>query len=244
MRNEGGSFQTLLTAPYTMVNEELATFYGFGRADRHRVLQVRAATDLTTPDSSPKARFSPPGRGHTRVLPFIAACFVRGGLLCHGVPPVARHDDRAARPPTPTPRLESVSPSTARTPHAEPCHRLFDPLGLPFEHFDGTGRFREEENGRTIDASGELVETDVDGVVDGVPELAARLASSEEVHGCFARQWFRYSSGRGESEALDRCSLEQLEASFSPSSDRIEDLILALTQTDAFLYRYATEGAP
>ena len=36
------------------------------------------------------------------------------------------------------------------------CHQLTDLIGLGFENFDGIGRWRTQENGATIDASGEL----------------------------------------------------------------------------------------
>src|SRR5690606_18193812 len=87
------------------------------------------------------------------------------------------------------------------------CHELLDPIGLAFEHYDAIGRYRETEAGAPIDASGYLVDTDVDGPIDGLSDLASRLGGSSEVRRCMVTQVFRYAFGRGETEQ-DRCTLD------------------------------------
>ena len=52
------------------------------------------------------------------------------------------------------------------------CHEKMDYIGFGFEHYDAIGQFRATENGQSIDASGELTGTDVDGWFNGAPELA------------------------------------------------------------------------
>jgi hypothetical protein len=112
-----------------------------------------------------------------------------------------------------------------------------DPVGLGFEHFDGVGRWRDVDGGRPIDATGELVDTqDVDGPFDGVVELASKLSQSAQVEQCMVRQWFRFGYGRGESDA-DQCTLAALDAAFAQSHGDINQLLIALTQTDVFFYR-------
>ena len=84
---------------------------------------------------------------------------------------------------------------------------------------------------------------EVMGTFDGVPELAAMLVDSPEVEACMTRQWFRFAYGRGETNA-DNCVLDQLGDEFAASGRNIQDLLIALTQTDAFMYRAHTgEGA-
>jgi len=55
------------------------------------------------------------------------------------------------------------------------------------------------------------------------------------------KQWFRFSYGRAESDA-DLCTLEALDAAFDATRGDIKELLVTLTQTDAFLYR-TNEGA-
>ena len=59
-----------------------------------------------------------------------------------------------------------------------------------------------------------LTGTDVDGPLDGVPSLAARLAASDEVASCTATQWFRYAFGRAEQSPGDLCTVDKLAAAF------------------------------
>ncbi|HEV8246404.1 MAG TPA: DUF1585 domain-containing protein, partial [Polyangiaceae bacterium] len=93
-----------------------------------------------------------------------------------------------------------------------------------------------------VDATGELTNTDIDGTFDGALELATKLSESKQVEECAVRQWFRYSYGRGEAET-DGCNLLALETAFSQSGGNFKALVLALTQSDAFLYRTNESGA-
>jgi hypothetical protein len=116
-----------------------------------------------------------------------------------------------------------------------------DPIGFGFENYDGVGRYRAEENGKLIDATGTIVDSDVDGDFVGVRELSEKLLSSEEVKQCYAKMWFRFAYGRGETPA-DECSLDTTAKTFEATGSNVRELLVALTQTDAFLYRLAREG--
>ena len=118
-----------------------------------------------------------------------------------------------------------------------------DPIGFGFEHFDAVGQYREMRDGEPIDATGELIHTDdVDGPFDGALELVTKLSQSHEVETCAVKQWFRFGYGRGESE-LDGCTLLDLDTTFTESGGNWKALVVALTQSDAFLFR-TNEGAP
>ena len=41
-----------------------------------------------------------------------------------------------------------------------------DKIGFGFEHFDAVGRWRDQESGKPIDASGEIVGADVPGTFE------------------------------------------------------------------------------
>jgi hypothetical protein len=87
--------------------------------------------------------------------------------------------------------------------------------------------------------SGEIFEaTDptLAGPFIGVRELAEKLADSEQVRACVATQWFRFASGRSEA-AADACSLGTLQDGFAASGGDLTELVVAMTQTDAFWYR-------
>jgi hypothetical protein len=114
-----------------------------------------------------------------------------------------------------------------------------DPIGFGFEHFDGIGRYREDEWGLPIDATGNVYDTvDADGPFNGVVELGEQLGNSGQVRDCVTKQWFRFAYGRAETEQ-DTCSLDVIKTMFASADYDIKELIVALAQTDAFRYRRA-----
>ena len=76
----------------------------------------------------------------------------------------------------------------------------------------------------------------LDGTFTGVRELATKLAGSDQVRDCVATQWFRYAAGRTE-EVPDGCSLTTMQDAFGASGGDLGELVVAMTQTDAFWYR-------
>ena len=119
------------------------------------------------------------------------------------------------------------------------CHSLMDPIGLAFESFDAMGRYRTSEGGQPLDLTGEITgvsDAALQGGFNGVAELAAKLAESQQVRGCLASQWFRFAAGRSETDA-DACSLDAMRQTFDASGGDILELIVATTQTDAFWFR-------
>jgi hypothetical protein len=116
-----------------------------------------------------------------------------------------------------------------------------NPIGFIFEHYDGIGQWRDQQNGKDVDATGDVVQTDdIDGTYDGAVELAQALAESSQVQECVSSQWFRFAYNRTVTQE-DSCSLEQLNQVFASSGFNIKALLIELTQTNAFLYRRAVE---
>ena len=118
------------------------------------------------------------------------------------------------------------------------CHKRMDPLGLPLEHFDAIGRYREQDNGHAIDATGDL-----DGVpFDGAVELASILRDDPRTAACIARHVYRYAVGhvetRGETPAIDA-----LIQAFEDSDYQLLSLLSAVTESDGFRFA-AVEPAP
>ena len=58
---------------------------------------------------------------------------------------------------------------------------------------------------------------------------------------CVVTQWFRYGYGRAEDPVADACSLATLSQTFAAAGGNVRELLIALTQTDAFLYRRVEE---
>ncbi|WP_437594275.1 DUF1592 domain-containing protein [Sorangium sp. So ce1000] len=171
--------------------------------------------------------------------PVLRGKAIRAKFMCQDPPPPPNDVDLT--PPT---GEEGVTARERFNQHASDarcanCHQLMDPIGFAFENFDAVGAYRTEEGGQAIDVSGNMVlSDDMDGPFVGVRQLAEKLAGSAQVRECLATQWFRYTAGRFEN-VDDECSLDGLRAGFHGSEGNLVELIVATTQTDAFMYRSA-----
>jgi hypothetical protein len=246
-----GSLKSLLTAPYTFANASTAPEYGL----------TANGSGFTQVQLDPTQRL-----GVLMQVPFLRtngiAPPVRRGLvvykqlLCGDVP----------APPGNIPKPEMDGPSTTTrerfAKHAEQacakgCHALFDPWGFAFAHFDSLGHYRIQENGKTVDASGEL---QAGGVIGGTTpkqtvvsfknglELVNALAASDEVSWCTSRHWSRYMLGRPEGDA-DVGALTNAYVAAAYQSDRattrpfsVKDFLVSIVGTKAFRFRTPAAG--
>lgn len=119
------------------------------------------------------------------------------------------------------------------------CHKKMNPLGMPFEAFNHVGRFRETEQGRPVDTSGEIGFTgndELDGDVSDFREMMERLASSTLVRQSFVRHVFRYWMGRNELLS-DSTTLIAMDRAYVESDGSFKELLVSLLTSDSFLYR-------
>jgi hypothetical protein len=234
-----GGMQALLLGNYTFMNKDVATFYGktgpTGASFEKVMLDPTKQSGVLT-----QAGLLAASAKVNQTSPVTRGLFVRERFLCNPPPPPPANVNAVPPPldPTLTTRQRFAAHRSAAV--CATCHQLMDPIGLGFEHFDGEGLWRDTENGKPIDASGEIFGTsDIDGTFDGAADLSKKLSKSADVEGCVVKQWFRYGYGRSEDDT-DQCTLEALNKVFQSGS--FEDLILALTQTDTFIYRTNAQG--
>ena len=229
--------ETLLTSPVTFVNADLATVYGIpgvtGSALQQVTLDGKQRAGLLTQPSLMAVL----GKAD-RSSPVLRGKFVRERMLCQPVPPPPPNLGITPPPVTPGVTTRQMFASHDTVEPCKSCHILMDPIGFGFESYDGIGRFRTTDQSQPVDATGTLSNSDVDGAFDGAIELANLLAKSQEVGDCVATEWFRYGFGRGESTA-DTCSLETIKQTFTSQHFDMKELIVAITQTDAFRFRTA-----
>jgi hypothetical protein len=133
----------------------------------------------------------------TSSSPTLRGLFVRDRFLCQQIhlpenQPPDISETQAREMPKTTRELYELH---ASQPSCAGCHTLLDPLGFNFENLDAAGRFRTTENGITIDTTGTLLNTDVNGAMQNHTDLANALAQSEWVRECVATQAFRFYFG-------------------------------------------------
>jgi hypothetical protein len=243
----GDDLRTLLTARTSFIDEELAKLYG---------------VELPGPGASPSRRSGSGGAAFVRVelpssqragilthasvlaahssasqtAPILRGKFLRERLLCQEIPPPP--PGTVITPPAVDPKVPTKKRfEQHRTNRScSGCHRLMDPVGFGFEHYDALGAWRERDGDFAVDATSALTGTaDVDGPFDGAIELVERLAGSSEVRRCYARQWFRFAIGRGEVES-DAPSLDEVHSAFDRAGFDVDGLRRAIVRTPAFRF--------
>lgn len=234
----------ILTADYTFVNERLALHYGipgikgerFRRVELKGELAIRAgilgkASSLMVP--SQPGRTSPVKRGF----------WVLASIL-------------GVEPPPPPPNVPIVQPKVAdnagnadvpsmrewmeghRTnPACQGCHRIMDPIGFALESFDATGKFRVEENGKTIDTASTLYNgLQVEGAADLTTFL---LGYQESLARNVTQKLLTYALGRG-MEYGDMPLVRHVQGKARDDNYRFQSLIAAVVQSEAFLNNQKT----
>jgi hypothetical protein len=184
--NGRGGYKELLTAGFTTPSGTLSTFYGFPAPSGDYAKVTRPAgrgvgvlaQGSVIASHSHEAASSPTLRG----------LLVFQRLLCGSKPDV---------PPN-VPALAAAMPNDMLTTRKRyevqhmsagkacpTCHKLFDPIGFGFEHYDQFGRYREDESGMPIDSSGTLLdEGQTLFSFTGLDDLSTQLAEQDKVGRC------------------------------------------------------------
>jgi hypothetical protein len=226
-----------LVADFTYVNDRLAAFYGLPA--------VNSPTDLVKVSlaDSPRRGFLTQGSflrvtsRPKRTSPVLRGKWVLDNLLC--TPP---------RPPPPG--VEGLPEGTMTTgsirerleahrnnPICAGCHRTMDPIGFGLDNFDAIGRYRTEDAGFPIDATGELA----DGTTfNGAAEMTQELAADPGVYRCIVQKLYTYT-GRSPFRIEATEHIDALTQRFISRGYILRDLLIDIV-TDPFFV--ARRGEP
>ncbi len=234
---DNSRLETLLTAPYTLPEGPMFDFYGVTPGD----------------DPSEPTQLDPSQRAGLLTQPSVLAShaqanqsspvrrgkMIREALMCQPLP-APPPNIPPLPPPDPDLTTREILEEHRKNEACAGCHAQIDPPGLAFEHYDELGRYRDTENGKPIDSTGELTDSDVAGPFEDGLELAGMLAESDEVGACVVRQYFRFALGRIEGHQ-DACSLVDSEEAFFGTQKNVKELLIAVITSDAFRYGRRTE---
>jgi hypothetical protein len=229
-----GTLADLLTADHTFVDQRLAQFYGLpgegrvtltGQRDRGLLANATLMTAFASADSS-----SPVQRGK----------LIRTRLLCETLPPPPA--DLATELALPTGEPQTTRQRFEQHDRVAPCnacHTRIDPIGFAFEQYDGIGRFRTQENGFTVDTSGEIVGGGPGGAsvpLAGLSDLTAFLAGSTQVQACMVRFWSYYAFGAASWEQ-DGCTQDAILEDAVANGFTLESVLRAIVHAPHFSTR-------
>jgi len=229
-----GTWPSVFTAGYTFVNQELAAFYGIpgvvGEAFQQVPLDTTKRAGLLTQAG---VLAGPVHTNHAN--PVVRGSFVVQKLLCQPIPFPTGDIAAKVTPPDPNSAATARQRFTQHSldPVCRSCHISMDPVGYALENFDVVGQWRAEENGVPIDATGDVAL--LGGAFNGAVELGQKLAASEQAQTCFATHWLNFGYGRiiRDTEA---CSVGSVQTKFKEAGYNVQELLLALTQSDSFLF--------
>jgi Protein of unknown function (DUF1592)/Protein of unknown function (DUF1588)/Protein of unknown function (DUF1595)/Protein of unknown function (DUF1585)/Protein of unknown function (DUF1587) len=233
-----GKLETLLTAGYSYSNQALAGVYGTnatGSAFMQVTLPPSERLGLLTHPSFLTVTGAPNGSN-----PIKRGKAIYERLLCGELPPPPPNVP-AAKPASAGGTTRQRFAEHAENACAKGCHSLMDPLGFAFESYDGIGRYRTMDNGQPVDATGAVRLDGVEQPFSNALDLARLLATSEQVRGCFAKQWFRFAMGRKETDA-DAPSLSAVASAFGAHQFDVRELAPAIASSRSFRLRSLAAG--
>jgi hypothetical protein len=239
---EDRSVLELIDADYTFVNERLARYYG--------IPGVRGSYFRRVPLTGQKPEKTRGGvltQGGvlmvtsypTRTSPVLRGKWILENILGAAPPP----------PPPNVPQLEEDAVGSAQSLREQlekhranaacaSCHSRLDPLGFSLENFDGVGRFRAEEAGSPIDASGSMSNgTTVTGPA-GLKKVI--LERKDEFVETMAGKLLTYALGRG-LEYYDQPAVRQIRRDMAAHENGFSTLVLGVVNSVPFQMRRAPE---
>jgi mono/diheme cytochrome c family protein len=227
---------TLLNADFTFLNESLARHYGIDGVKGGDFRKV------TLTDSR---RHGILGHGSFHLLtsyPLRTSPVLRGNYVLENL--------LDTEPPPPPPNIPQLEPPSRRgdqrslreqmekhreDPSCSSCHALMDPIGFGLENFDASGAWRDQENGKPIDSSGELVNG---RKFQGVEELRKVLVTDHrsDFHRSVATKLLTYALGRG-LDWYDKPALDRIVAETEAADGSSRAMLRAVVRSVPFQFR-------
>jgi hypothetical protein len=227
---ENAPVETLITADFTFVNEELGRHYGKTAAgsDFQRVSMADTPRVGILGQMSFLAQTSYP----SFTSPTKRGVWVLEQLLC--APPDPVPGDLVIEPleePDPGQTLRQKLEQHRAEPKCAGCHAVMDPIGFGLENFDAIGAYRTLDNGVAVDASGNLDEVPF----VGARELSTLLGTDPRIASCAAKQLLTYAVGRPFDAPDARAYADALAAEARAEGRHgFRDLIEAVVGSEAF----------
>ncbi len=234
---EDRSLIELIDADYTYANDRLAAIYGLDGIEGPD-MRVVDLTDASRGGVLGMAAVLTATSHPLRTSPVLRGKWVLEQLLGDNVPPpppnagTLPEDDHQADGLTLRERMEAHR----KNPDCASCHARMDPIGFGLESFDPIGRWRTEQAGQPIDATGELPSGES---FDGPVELKQiLLARKGEFLRNLSRKMLGYALGRSLTR-YDQCVVDDCLKSLQQNDHRSSALVSEIVLSFPFRHRYS-----
>jgi mono/diheme cytochrome c family protein len=230
------SLLDLLSADYTFVNQRLAEHYGIPRVYGSHFRRV------TLPDANRRGLL---GQGSVLTVtsyPNRTSVVQRGKWILENLlgtppppPPPEGVPELQAAPHGKVLSMREQMQAHRANPVCAACHARMDPIGFALENYDAVGRWRDEDAGAPIDASGKLPDGTVFDGPAGLNELLLTRYRSEFVRTA-VEKLLTYALGRGV-ESYDNPTIRSITRTAARDNYRISSLVLAIVKSTPFQMR-------
>ena len=237
---EDRSLLDLLSADYTFINQRLAEHYGIPRVYGSQFRRVTVA-DVNRRGLLGQGSVLAVTSNPTRTSPVKRGKWILENLL--GTPPPP--------PPPDVPELKAAPHGTLLSMREQmqvhranavcaACHSRMDPIGFALENYDAVGRWRSEDAGARIDASGKLPDgTEFDGPA-GLRELLLTTYRDDFIRTA-TEKLLTFALGRGV-EYYDAPAVRAIDREAARDNYRISSWILAVVKSAPFQMRRTSES--
>lgn len=233
------SYASLLSGSYGFVNDRLAPLFGVAApgddALQYVALDPSQRSGVLTQPGVLSATSH--GTGHS---PILRGVHLLNQVLCAqlGAPPpgvLEQAETLSVDDSLVCTTRDAVSLKHTAKEGCQGCHAAIDAAGFNFENYDALGRYRTEENGCPVDASGSYPGTDLQGEFADAVALAQQLPQSRVVSHCMVDNLFRFAFGRKASPS-DDCELAAL-ADQLHEGGSLQQLVVELVASPSFRSR-------
>ena len=232
---EDRSLLELLDSDYSFLNEELATHYGIegvvGRRIRPVKLDDRRRGGVLGMGAVLSATSLP-----TRTSPVVRGKWVLETMLGEELPPPLPD---AGELPEPGESSKGMTLRQMFEMHRDEercavCHDRIDPIGFGLENFDAIGRWRDEDNGQPVDATGTLPSGER---FEGPVELKEILLGRREKYSrMVTSQMLKFALGR-DLEYFDEPTIREISRDLIQSDFSASSLIARIVSSYPFRFR-------
>ena len=232
---ENRSALDLLRADHTFLNERLAKHYEIPGIRGSQFRRVTLTPETHRGGLLRQGSILAVTSYANRTSPVIRGNWILGNILGTPTPP----------PPADVPSLDNNVVS-AKLPMRERlaahradrscavCHDLMDPVGFAMENYDATGRWRELDDERVVNALGGLPDGQV---LNGPDELEAGLLAKPELFArAIAGKMLTYSLGRGMGP-YDQPAIRTIVRNTEKNDYRLTDMIIGIVRSLPFTHR-------
>lgn len=226
-----------LHADYAMVNERLARHYGIANVFGNEFRRVSTGADIRLGGLLTQAGLLAMNSDYPDSHPLKRGKWLLVSLLNDPPPP----------PPPAVPQIDLANPEIAKMTLKEriedhrnhaacmSCHVKIDPWGIAFENYDALGKWRDQIQGKPVDAASELFNGEL---LDGMAGLKKFLLEhrQDQFVSAMVVKGTTYALGRP-LQFTDKADLDRITTEVREKRDGLRSLLVAIATSDLFRSR-------